>query len=85
MTQRWVVFFLLMGIYFLIWILPVLLTSLFLAGIGLVYLLMGVNQLVTGYKEQSPVKQKAGWRTLLISIGFLLLVIFLFWWFIKTL
>lgn len=48
-------------------------TILFLIIVGgcMIYLLMGIGQLVMGYKEKNPVKKRAGWITAMITIAIL--------------
>jgi hypothetical protein len=70
----WVVSF----IYFLFLAIPFLV----LGGICAVYLLMGITQLVIGYKEQSHLKRNTGWLTLIFSLGSLVLLTSLFLWLI---
>lgn len=51
----------------------VLITALFvvIAGGYIIYLLMGIGQLVTGYKERNYTKKRAGWITMLITVAIL--------------
>lgn len=65
-------------LYFLFLAIPFIV----LAGVCVVYLLMGINQLAIGYKELNHVKRNSGWITLLISLGGLAFLIFLFLWLI---
>ena len=61
---------------FLLWLLFIItivfIVVLFLSG---AYLLMGIKQIATGYKEQNRLKKKSGMITLVISFFFLLAAI----------
>jgi hypothetical protein len=56
----------------------ILVTILFLviAGGCFVYLLMGIGQLVIGYKERNYTKKRSGWITTIITVGILSVAIY---------
>ena len=56
----------------------ILVTALFLviAGGCFIYLLMGIGQLVIGYKERNYTKKRAGWITTIITVGILSVAIY---------
>ncbi|MEI9946801.1 MAG: hypothetical protein WDN26_21590 [Chitinophagaceae bacterium] len=59
------------------WLWIVFITPIFLiiGGGCFIYLLMGVRQLVIGYKEKNSIKTKAGWITTFISFALLIAAI----------
>jgi hypothetical protein len=74
-----------MVFYLLFYFIPVTLLFLAMAVICFFYVLMGIRQLATGYREKNTIKTRSGLITFIIAAPLLVLLVYGYCYFLITL